>query len=279
MSIHFENQVIVITGATGMAAATAEHVAAGGASVFVVSRDEDECAALCRRVSVAGGAAASATADLRDERATEAAFEAALARFGRIDGLFAVAGASGRRFGDGPLHELTLEGWRQTFELNAVPTFLAAREAVRAMLTTGDDGVAASDGRRGDGLGGSIVLMSSVLARHPSPELFSTHAYAAAKGAVLALTTTLAAYYAPHAIRVNAITPSLVATPMSARAADDAATMAYARQKQPLAGGMIDATDVAEAASFLLSSAARQITGQVLDVDGGWGVTEARRER
>lgn len=278
MSRPFDGQVVVVTGATGMAAATAELLATDGAAVFVVARDEAECSSLCARITDAGGTASSAVADLRDEAATEDAFRAALARFGRIDGLFAVAGASGRRFGDGPLHELPLTGWNETFERNAVPTFLAAREAVRAMLP--DDRGGGLEGAQADPAtfpGGSIVLMSSALARHPSPELFATHAYAAAKGAVLAFVTTLAAYYAPYRIRVNAIAPSLVATPMAARAAEDPAAMAYAARKQPLAGGMLAAADVAQAASFLLSPAAAMITGQVLTVDGGWSVTEARR--
>jgi NAD(P)-dependent dehydrogenase (short-subunit alcohol dehydrogenase family) len=122
---------------------------------------------------------------------------------------------------------------------------------------------------------GSIVLVSSTLALHPSPALFATHAYTAAKGGILALTRALAAYYAPHGIRVNALAPGLVTTPMSARAAGDPQSVAYARRKQPLAGGFLTAEDVAAAALFLLSDEARYITGQVLAIDGGWGVTEA----
>lgn len=201
--------------------------------------------------------------DLRGAVAPERAFTDALQRFGRIDGLFAIAGASGRLHGDGPLRPVPLDRWQATFELNAGPTFMAARKAVCAIQS-----------RSGDTPGGSIVLMSSILARHPSPELFATPAHAAAKGAILAPTTTTAAYYAPEGIRINAIAPSLVATPMAARAAEDPTAMRYATAKQPMAGGMLAPADVAGAAAFLLSAGARMITGQLLEVDGGWSVTE-----
>jgi NAD(P)-dependent dehydrogenase (short-subunit alcohol dehydrogenase family) len=88
------------------------------------------------------------------------------------------------------------------------------------------------------------------------------------------MTRSLAATYAPEGIRVNLIAPGLVATPMSARAASDPASVAYARAKQPLAAGFLEPDDVAAAAVFLLSDDAARITGQVLEVDGGWGVTE-----
>jgi NAD(P)-dependent dehydrogenase (short-subunit alcohol dehydrogenase family) len=88
------------------------------------------------------------------------------------------------------------------------------------------------------------------------------------------LVRTTASYYAPEAIRVNAVAPGLVATPMAARAAGDPATVAYAASKQPLACGLLEPEDVGDAALFLLSPEARRITGQVLAVDGGWSVVE-----
>ncbi len=266
MGDRLAGRVIVVTGASGIAAAGARRFAAEGAGVGIVSRDAARTESLATSIADAGGRVEWAAADLRDEAATVAAFEALRAAFGRFDGLFAVAGRSGRKFGDGPIHEIPLEGWQETLEMNGTPAFLAAREAVRAML----DGPARDGGGRG-----SIVLVSSVLASHPSPRLFATHAYAAIKGAEVALARTMAAYYAPQGIRVNAIEPGLVATPMSARASSDPLTSAYAAAKQPLAGGFLDAEAIADAALFLLSDEAGQITGQSLAVDGGWSVTEA----
>ncbi len=121
---------------------------------------------------------------------------------------------------------------------------------------------------------GSILLMSSTLATRPAPAYFATHAYAASKGAIEALARALAAYYAPHGIRVNAIAPALIATPMSRRAQEDPAILAYLEQKQPLARGPIDADAVTATALHLLSDEARMVTGQVVAVDGGWGVSE-----
>jgi NAD(P)-dependent dehydrogenase (short-subunit alcohol dehydrogenase family) len=118
--------------------------------------------------------------------------------------------------------------------------------------------------------------MSSTLASRPAPAFFATHAYAASKGAIEGLARALAAYYAPHGIRVNVIAPALIATPMSRRAQDDPAILAYLAQKQPLAGGPIAAEAVTPTALHLLSDEARMITGQVVAVDGGWSVSEPR---
>lgn len=251
---------IVITGATGIAAAGARRFAEEGASVFVIARQRRQCEALSDDLSSKGLEMGWALADLTDEPQSEAALTAASEFLPTFDGLFAVAGGSGRRLGDGPLHEVPLEGWLKTQEINNHPTFLAVRGAIRAMVGEG---------------GGSVVIVSSVLADHPVPSLFATHSYAAAKGAANALTKTLAAYYAPQLIRVNALAAGLVETPMSRRAADDPTTVAYSARKQPLAGGFLDPIDVANAAVFLLSDESARITGQIIGVDGGWGVTEA----
>ena len=112
-----------------------------------------------------------------------------------------------------------------------------------------------------------------MLASHPEPGKFATHAYAASKGAILSLMTTLASYYAPQKIRVNAVAPGLVRTPMSQRAQGDAEILELMRTKQPLAGDLLDADEIAKAALFLLSSDAAQVTGQTLTVDGGWSVS------
>ena len=117
-----------------------------------------------------------------------------------------------------------------------------------------------------------IVNMGSVLATRPVPALFATHAYATAKGAVAALTTTAAAYYAAYGIRVNMVAPALTISRMSERAQADEATQAFSKRKQPLAGGFVPAEDVAEAAVYLLSTESRAVTGQTITIDGGWSV-------
>ena len=207
--------------------------------------------------------AAWSAADLTVEAEVDAAIAAAVTRFGRIDGLFAVAGGSGRRFGDGPIHELSPDGWDRTLELNLRSQALTCRAVVRQMLAQPPN----SSGTRG-----SILLMGSVTASDPAPEFFATHAYAAAKGATTALMTTMAATYAADRIRVNAVAPSVTDTPMAARASGDARIRAFNRARQPLAGEMMDPDEVAHAAVYFLSDESRVVTGQLLKIDGGWSV-------
>ncbi len=265
MTDHMAGLVCVVTGATGMAGAAARKLSASGARVFVIARKPATCAELADEITAAGGTVSWAQADLTDEAATESAFGQCVEEFGRIDGLFAVAGGSARRFGDGPTEGTGLDGFRAAFDINAVPAFLAARESLRVML---------DQEPRANGSRGSIVLMSSVLASSPA-SLFATHGYAASKGAINSLVRTMAARYAPEGVRVNAVAPGLVATPMSQRAQDDPESVAYAERKQPLAGGLIPAEAAGDVAVFFLSDASRYITGEVVSLDGGWSVTEA----
>lgn len=258
---------VVITGATGIAAASAHRFAAEGARLFLISRTEDHLRTLVDDLGTRGIEAGWATADLADGDQAEAAVARAQERLGRIDGLFAVAGGSGRRFGDALVHELTAEGWDRTMALNGRSQALTMGAVIRRMLGQAPD---ATGGR------GAVVAMSSVLASEPEPTLFPTHAYAAAKGAISALTKAAAAAYVRHGIRVNAVAPSLTTSRMSERAASDEPTQRFARRRQPLTDGFLPAAEVANAALFLLSTEARAITGQVLLVDGGWSVTTSQ---
>jgi NAD(P)-dependent dehydrogenase (short-subunit alcohol dehydrogenase family) len=262
-------RVCLITGSTGIAAATARRAAMEGADVFVVSRTADHARALATMIADAGGSGAWASADLADVAATEAAVDACVMRFGRIDGVFSVAGGSGRRFGDGPLHAVSREAWERTLELNLTTQAVLLRAVLERMRGQPVN----SSGTRG-----SVLLMGSVTATDPAPEFFATHAYAAAKGALTALMTTMAAAYLADRIRVNLVSPGLTDTPMATRAGGDDAIRAYAARKQPLAGEMMDPDEVAKAAIFLLSDESRAITGQMLKVDGGWSVASVSPE-
>ena len=259
----------LVTGSQGIAAASAMRLAAEGGAVAVVSRTEEHARALADAITADGGTAISIAADLTNEAAVRAAVDTTMERLGRIDGLFSVAGGSGRRFGDGPIHTVTRDAWDRTLELNLTTQALVCAAVVARMR----DQEPNESGTRG-----SILLMGSVTATDPAPEYFATHAYAAAKGAITALMTTMAAAYLPDRIRVNVVAPGLTATPMAGRAATDAAIRAYAARKQPLAGELMDPDEIAHAAVYLLSDESRAVTGQVLKIDGGWSVASVSPE-
>jgi NAD(P)-dependent dehydrogenase (short-subunit alcohol dehydrogenase family) len=253
----------LITGSTGIAAATARLAAREGAAVFIIGNDEASCRALVEEISTSG-VCHYYLADITRAAAVAAAVEKCVARHQRIDALFNVVGNSGRRFGDGPVHECSEEGWDVTLETNLKSHFLMCREVMQVMLKQAPDAYSAR---------GAILNMASVLALSPEPKFFATHAYAASKSAIIGLTEAMAAYYAPHKIRVNALAPALVRTPMSARAQYDQTILDFLQTKQPLSQDLIEADDVARAAVFLLSDEARYITGEVLTVDAGWRVS------
>jgi NAD(P)-dependent dehydrogenase (short-subunit alcohol dehydrogenase family) len=251
-------KILIVTGSTGIGAATARVAAEAGAHVLIATGDEASGIDLAAQIS-----AELWTGDLGRPAAADSVLAQCLSKFGRVDALFNAAGLSGRRFGDGPVHECTDEGWDVTFAQNVGVLFRMCRAVAARMLVQAPGG---------DGLRGAILNIGSVLAESPEPRNFPTHAYAAAKGAVVALSRSMAAYYAPHHIRVNVLAPGLVRTPMSERAAAPA-LHEFIAKKQPLAGDMVDARDVARAALFLLGDASHSITGQVLSVDAGWSVT------
>lgn len=259
-----QGKSLLISGATGIAASTVKLALEAGGRVCVVSLGQADCEALRQSVCVGEDRLVTLTGDLGEASTADRA--AALCRdaFGRIDMLFNVAGISGRRFGDGPVHECSEEGFDMTVRGNLRTLFLLSRATLRQML----EQEPANDGMRG-----AILHMATVTAYSPQRDFFATHAYAAAKGGVVGLTKAMASYYAPHKIRVNAIAPGLVRTPMSLRAQSNQAILDFMRHKQPLAEDMLEATDVARTAIFLLSDAARMMTGEVVGLDAGWSVS------
>lgn len=245
--------VALITGASGIGAATARIFADAGHRIVLLDRDAGALEELRARIPDAH----TLHADLCDPTTAAAAVASALERFGRLDVLVNVAGISGRRFGDGPAHECTDDGWRRVLETNLDTTFRMCRAALQPMLSARH---------------GSIVNVSSVLGYSPSAAHFATHAYATSKGAIISLSRAMAAYYATTGIRVNVVAPGLIATPMSTRAQGDTAIRDYLRTRQPLTSDLGSPQDVAQAIEYLAFQRATFVTGVVLEVAGGWSV-------
>jgi NAD(P)-dependent dehydrogenase (short-subunit alcohol dehydrogenase family) len=248
------DEVLLITGSSGIAAAVTRMWAAED-SVFIFGVNENECRTLADELD-----AGYAVGDVRDEAAVKHGIADCLDRFGQIDALMNVAGISARSLGDGPLHQCTSEAWDKVMDLNAKGTFLMCREVLGLWTKNHQAGV--------------ILNTGSVLARHPQRDYFATVGYAASKGAVEAMSVAAAAYYAPEGIRINVIAPGLVHTPMTARAQGNADINDYMVHKQPLRKGMLTAEDIAKMACFLLRRDSSPITGQILNVDAGWTVSE-----
>ena len=258
----------MITASTGIGAATARLAAERGCDLFLVSESDEQRSvsdelkgSLVSRFGVRVG---TGVADLSDYAAAARTVSDCVSVFGRIDALFNVAGISGRRFGDGPVHECTEEAWDRVMAVNVKSMFVVSKYAIRVML---------EQERRPNGLRGSILNMSSVLSWAPYSDYFATHAYAASKGAINAMSRSMAGYYAEEGIRVNAVAPALVRTPMARRATEDERIQGAMKRKQPLRGGALEAEDVARTACSLLSDEAAAVTGQVVAVDGGWSVS------
>src|SRR4029453_16917722 len=156
---------------TGIGLSAACAFVEAGARGAVVGRNAESCAAARAQFGEAGRAL---SADATDAQTAPSAIEEAVHAFGGFHGLYHVAGGSGRKSGDGPLHELTDEGWRATLDLNLTSLMLSNRAAVRQLLEQKSPG--------------SIINVGSVLAESPSVHFFGTHAYATAKAGIVGFT-------------------------------------------------------------------------------------------
>jgi len=251
--------IVIIGGTTGMGLSAAEAFIREGANVLAIGRSPESA----EKASALLKTAVVTTGDATLPGSAEKAIKDCINHFGGFHGLYHVAGGSGRRFGDGPLHALTKEGWDYTFSLNLTSLMLSNQAAVKTFMERKQPG--------------TILNMGSVLGYSPSPQHFATHAYAAAKAAAIGFTKSVAAYYASYDIRVNLLAPALVETPMAQRAANDETIMSFIKTKQPLAGGRIGSpSDLDGAAVYFMSDHSRFTTGQILSVDGGWDVSEGQ---
>ncbi len=253
-------KIVIIGGTTGLGLSAAKAFTRHGAQIVVIGRKTESCTLVQQEL---GDACRAMAADAREESTATQAIELCEQTFGGFDGLYHVAGGSGRRFGDGPLHEMTLEGWNKTLQHNLTSIMLSNRAAVQHWL--------------GQDRAGTLINMSSVLGYSPSPKYFTTHAYAAAKAAIIGYSKAVAAHYATHNIRVHVVAPALVETPMAQRAVQDPAIVRFVQTKQPLDGGRVGrVSDLDGLVTLLMSDQFTFSTGQVFSVDGGWSISEGQ---
>lgn len=245
-------KVAVVTGGgSGIGRASALLFAQEGARLCLVDQDGETAEAVAAAVRAMGGEALVCAGDVGEPGRADADTAAVLAAFGRIDVLLTAAGFSS----GGTALTIRLEDWDAVLRANLWGTWLWARAVLPAMQAAGS---------------GSIVTVASQLARAGGR---NNSAYIAAKGAILSLTKTMALDFAADGIRVNAILPGAIETPLLARSfarsATPEATREASRQRHPM-GRFGQAEEVAQAALYLASNAASFTTGTEHVVDGGW---------
>jgi NAD(P)-dependent dehydrogenase (short-subunit alcohol dehydrogenase family) len=245
-------QVAVITGAaSGIGAATARLFAAEGAKVALVDIDVEGLAAIEADISAAGGTALSLVADVTDAAAARDGVARTVAQWGRIDIVMPCAGVSV----GGTVASIDETLWDRVFDINVKGSYLWLHEALPHMIE-----------RRS----GSIILIGSQLVASSGG---NNAAYIASKGAIASLAKAMAVDHAAQGIRVNALMPGVVDTPMSCNSLKRHADVDAARRRlaqRHAMGRFGRPEEIARAALFLASDDASFATGSLLFVDGGW---------
>ncbi len=242
-----KDKVAIVTGgASGIGAASARLFAAEGAKVALVDQDADGLA------KVASGLdAITITADVSSDKQARDGVARVMDKWGHIDVLLTAAGMST----GGTVDAIDEAAWNRTFDVNVKGTFLWIHYAIQHMIAAKS---------------GAIITIGSQLAQS-SPG--KNAAYVASKGAIASFTKTMAVDHAQQGIRVNALMPGVIDTPMPARTlkryADPDAMRAYWKERHPM-GRIGKPEEVAKVALFLASDDSSFVTGHLLFVDGGW---------
>jgi NAD(P)-dependent dehydrogenase (short-subunit alcohol dehydrogenase family) len=246
-------RVAVLTGAgSGIGRAAAALFAREGAAVAIVDIAAAAAKQAAGQITEAGGTAVAIGADICDPAQVDDAFRQVSGDFGRVDVLYNNAGVNS----SGSVIDATEEDWDRCFAVNAKGTFLCSRAAARSMVAAGR---------------GSIINQGSVAALVGVANFAS---YCASKGAVVALTRSMSVDLAPRGVRVNAICPGTVYTPLMepmlrARGQGDlAAGLALTTAKYPI-GRLGTPEEIAAVALFLASDDSSFLTGSVITADGG----------
>ncbi|MBL8570257.1 MAG: SDR family oxidoreductase [Phreatobacter sp.] len=243
-----QDKIALITGAGGgIGRASAELFAREGASVIIAEFDPTTGAAAGAAINAAGGKALFVRTDVTDEASVKAAVAAAVAHFGGLHILYNNAGGSTLQ--DGPLTEAPIDEFWRAIKLDLLGTWLTSRYAIPEIARSG---------------GGSVINASSIVALMGWP---GKDAYTASKGAISALTRSMAVEFAADKVRVNAIAPCVTRTPrVLAQFAENETTRKIAARHLV---GLAEPDDVARAALFLASDESIRTTGHILAVDSG----------
>ena len=246
----FENQVALVTGAaSGMGLATARAFAEAGASVVLADIDGDAAQRAAKDLTAAGHQAIGVACDVTDEQQTAAMVERAVATFGRLDMAFNNAGIQAP---PSDAADETAENFDRVNAVNLRGIWTAQKHELRQMRAQGS---------------GAIVNCSSLGGLVGLPE---RAAYHASKHGVIGLTKSAAVEYAPRGIRINAVCPGVIDTPMvSDMLKGQAEAMAEIMKQQPI-GRLGHAEEIAAAVLWLCSPAASLVLGVALPVDGGY---------
>jgi NAD(P)-dependent dehydrogenase (short-subunit alcohol dehydrogenase family) len=245
-----DGKVTIVTGAaSGIGSAASRLFHAAGATLMLLDRDEQGLRETAAAIEAQGGTVVARTVDVSDAGQVADAVAATLESFGRLDCAFNNAGVDSFQW---ELADLPDEEWRRVIDIDLTGIFLCMKHEIGAMRASG---------------GGAIVNTSSGLGL---VAIANQSAYIAAKHGVLGLTKAAALENATKGLRINAVCPGIIHTPMADRGiAGNPAVADALASSQPI-GRMGEPEEVAAAALFLLSDAASFITGEALAVDGGY---------